>query len=144
MSVQITINYSKGSDLSSSYDNPISGDTHGAELSALFPGGANSNPDVETLFEQMREYWSSFVTNGVPSAVGGPAWKVSLLCPIKYEFCAEYRYREFPMTMGIKESCYTLQKRRWKIHLVNYSLDVISGVVFRASSKLRLESLSAA
>jgi hypothetical protein len=63
----------------SSYDNPHLGSDHGAELAAFFSPPASANADDLALFEAMREYWTSFVTTGVPVAKNSPAWKVSRL-----------------------------------------------------------------
>jgi carboxylesterase type B len=72
---------------SSSYDNPHIGSFHGADLEAFFGPTSNANADDLALFEAMREYWTSFVTTGQPSAKNGIAWKVHtliFLSPPKY------------------------------------------------------------
>ena len=64
---------------SSSYDNPHIGSFHGADLEAFFGPTTNANADDLALFEAMREYWTSFVTTGQPSAKNGTVWKVYTL-----------------------------------------------------------------
>jgi carboxylesterase type B len=61
---------------SSSYDNPHLGSFHGDDLDAFFGPPSKANADDLALFEAMREYWTSFVTTGQPSAKNGIAWKV--------------------------------------------------------------------
>ncbi|KAF5352027.1 hypothetical protein D9758_009414 [Tetrapyrgos nigripes] len=53
------------------YNNPHLGSTHGSELQGLFlMQGSLSKANVQDLqlFQAMREYWSSFVTTGVPTS----------------------------------------------------------------------------
>ncbi|KAJ3512388.1 hypothetical protein NLJ89_g3546 [Agrocybe chaxingu] len=59
------------------YYNPHLGSDHGSELAAFFstPSDADAN-DLE-LFKTMREYWTSFVTDGRPKSKSGLAWKSS-------------------------------------------------------------------
>ena len=61
---------------SSSYDNPHLGSFHGDDLDAFFSPPSKANADDLALFEAMREYWTSFVTTGQPSARNGIAWEV--------------------------------------------------------------------
>ena len=72
---------------SSRYDNPHIGSFHGADLEAFFGPTSNANTDDLALFEAMRQYWTSFVTIGQPSAKNATAWKVrtlTFLLPPKY------------------------------------------------------------
>lgn len=55
------------------YDNP-SGSTHGAELAAFFNAPGTGNTAQDHLFEEMRQYWTSFVTGGVPVSANGVTW----------------------------------------------------------------------
>ncbi|MBO0678933.1 carboxylesterase family protein [Mycolicibacterium sp. S2-37] len=52
------------------------GASHSLELRYLFDvGGAPPlSPDQQTLSDQMIDYWSGFVTDGVPASPAGPAW----------------------------------------------------------------------
>jgi para-nitrobenzyl esterase len=52
------------------------GASHSLELRYLFDvGGAPPlSPEQQTLSDQMIDYWSSFVADGVPAAADGPAW----------------------------------------------------------------------
>lgn len=54
------------------------GASHALELRYLFDvGGAPPlNPSQRALSDQMIDYWSSFVTTGVPAAPGQPDWPV--------------------------------------------------------------------
>jgi len=73
--------------LSSSYDNPHLGSFHSAELQAFFGEPSNADAKDLALFEAMREYWTSFITTGQPSAKNGIEWKVHtliFLLPPKY------------------------------------------------------------
>lgn len=63
----------------SSYDNPHLGSDHGDDLDAFFSPPGDADTDDLALFEAMREYWTSFVTGGVPTAKNSPAWEVALL-----------------------------------------------------------------
>ncbi|THV05686.1 alpha/beta-hydrolase [Dendrothele bispora CBS 962.96] len=61
------------------YNNDHLGDFHKYELQAMFPGEASSDvtPDDDdlALFDTMRQYWTSFITDGVPQAMdGAPKW----------------------------------------------------------------------
>ncbi|KAK0470485.1 Alpha/Beta hydrolase protein [Armillaria novae-zelandiae] len=57
------------------YDNPHLGSNHGADLSGLFPSPASSaNADDLSLFEAMREYWTSFAAGDMPIAQEAPEW----------------------------------------------------------------------
>ncbi|KAK0194391.1 alpha/beta-hydrolase, partial [Armillaria mellea] len=64
------------------YDNPHLGDDHHYELQALFSA---EEPDLtpdsndEALFENMREYWTSFATSGIPRAKLAPRWQMTSL-----------------------------------------------------------------
>lgn len=51
------------------YDNPTTGSTHGAELTAFF-----SPPDNSNIWEVMREYWTSFARDGRPQAARASPW----------------------------------------------------------------------
>ena len=63
-----------------SYDNPHLGSDHGDDLDAFFsPPPSDANADDVSLFEAMREYWTSFVTSGVPTTKSGLVWEVELL-----------------------------------------------------------------
>ncbi|KAF5315421.1 hypothetical protein D9619_007425 [Psilocybe cf. subviscida] len=57
------------------YDNPHLSSDHGAELDAFFNPPSNSDANDLALFEAMREYWTSFVTTGSPSAKNAAQWK---------------------------------------------------------------------
>ena len=60
-----------------SYDNPHLGSDHGDDLDAFFsPPPSDANADDVSLFEAMREYWTSFVTSGVPTTKSGLVWEV--------------------------------------------------------------------
>ncbi|KAF8076133.1 Alpha/Beta hydrolase protein [Lyophyllum atratum] len=50
------------------YDNPISGSNHGADLTAFFSSSPPSDDSNKSLFAAMREFWTSFVVDGVPSS----------------------------------------------------------------------------
>lgn len=63
-----------------SYDNPHLGSDHGLELIAFFDTPSDANAADLALFEAMREYWSSFVTTGRPTAKDGVAWAVRTCC----------------------------------------------------------------
>ncbi|KXN87286.1 Lipase 2 [Leucoagaricus sp. SymC.cos] len=56
------------------YNNPHLGSFHKNDLQAFFGAPSNANQDDLTLFEAMRQYFTSFVTTGTPSAVGSSAW----------------------------------------------------------------------
>ncbi|KAF9474048.1 alpha/beta-hydrolase [Pholiota conissans] len=57
------------------YNNPHLGANHGAELDAFFSPPTDSNAEDLSLFETMREFWTSFVTTGVPTAKKSVTWK---------------------------------------------------------------------
>lgn len=59
-----------------SYDNANGpgGSTHGAELAAFYDAPGTNNTDQDKMYEQMRQYWTSFVTIGTPVAEGGITW----------------------------------------------------------------------
>ncbi|KAG6908681.1 hypothetical protein DXG01_003695 [Tephrocybe rancida] len=60
----------------SSYDNPVLGSNHGADLAAFFPTSTPSDPNVNALFVAMREFWTSFVATSQPSAKDSSiSWK---------------------------------------------------------------------
>ncbi|PPQ69308.1 hypothetical protein CVT24_001674 [Panaeolus cyanescens] len=50
------------------YNNPHLGSDHAAELGAIFSPSSSANADDLALFTTMREFWSSFVTDGKPSS----------------------------------------------------------------------------
>ncbi|KAF9443812.1 alpha/beta-hydrolase [Macrolepiota fuliginosa MF-IS2] len=56
------------------YDNPHLGSFHADELDAFFSPPANADQNDLALFEAMREYYTSFVTTGTPSAENAVAW----------------------------------------------------------------------
>ena len=60
-----------------SWDNPIIGSNHAAELAAFFDGPEIFDPADQALVVAMRQYWTSFVTSGAPVAKGAPVWEVS-------------------------------------------------------------------
>ncbi|KIM35872.1 hypothetical protein M413DRAFT_32110 [Hebeloma cylindrosporum] len=60
------------------YDNPHLGSFHSAELGAFFGPSPNAKANDLALLEAMRQYWTSFVTTGQPSAKNGVAWKVDI------------------------------------------------------------------
>ncbi|KAJ7599071.1 alpha/beta-hydrolase [Mycena floridula] len=56
------------------YNNPATGSTHGAELTAFFSSTPSDSPNSD-LFLSMRQYWTSFVTSGTPvSDTSGVVW----------------------------------------------------------------------
>ncbi|KXN82734.1 Lipase 2 [Leucoagaricus sp. SymC.cos] len=57
------------------YDNPHLGSFHGSELQAFFGAPSNSSQDDLALFEAMRQYFTSFITTGRPSAAGETVWQ---------------------------------------------------------------------
>jgi hypothetical protein len=59
-----------------SYDNPHLGSFHGYDLLAFFISLPSSDENDKNLFEAMREYFTSFVTTGTPSAKNRIEWKV--------------------------------------------------------------------
>lgn len=50
------------------YDNPHLGSTHSSELQAFFGPSSDASQDDLDLFQAMREFYTSFVTSGTPSA----------------------------------------------------------------------------
>ncbi|KAJ7048300.1 Alpha/Beta hydrolase protein [Mycena amicta] len=59
------------------WDNPILGSDHASELQMFFNIGQVFDPADSTLAIAMRQYWTSFATNGVPSADGAPTWEAA-------------------------------------------------------------------
>ncbi|KAF8802083.1 alpha/beta-hydrolase [Phlegmacium glaucopus] len=57
------------------YDNPHLGSNHAAELEAFFSTPAIADVKDNTLFQSMREYWTSFVTTGQPVSSNDVAWE---------------------------------------------------------------------
>ncbi|PPQ63606.1 hypothetical protein CVT24_004466 [Panaeolus cyanescens] len=56
------------------YDNPHLGSNHHDELDAQFDPPDDSDDSDLALFEDMRQYWTSFVTDGMPSSISNPSW----------------------------------------------------------------------
>ncbi|KAF7358178.1 Carboxylic ester hydrolase [Mycena venus] len=56
------------------WDNPILGSDHASELQMFYNIGEVFDPLDQILAVDMRAYWTSFATDGVPSAAGAPAW----------------------------------------------------------------------
>ncbi|KAF8969012.1 Alpha/Beta hydrolase protein [Flammula alnicola] len=56
------------------YDNPHLGSDHELELRAFFSPPAQANKQDLSLFESMREYWTSFVTDGRPTSQNDVSW----------------------------------------------------------------------
>ncbi|KAF9046768.1 alpha/beta-hydrolase [Panaeolus papilionaceus] len=50
------------------YNNPHLGSDHAAELGGIFGPSSSANADDLALFKTMREFWSSFVTDGKPTS----------------------------------------------------------------------------
>ena len=52
------------------------GASHSLELRFIFEVGSAEplNPAQQELSDQMLDYWSRFVTDGTPKAVGQPSW----------------------------------------------------------------------
>lgn len=59
-----------------SYDNPVLGSNHGSDLTAMFTPPAATTAAVNELLEDMREYWTSLVISGYPTAQNGTVWTV--------------------------------------------------------------------
>ncbi|KAJ6579635.1 alpha/beta-hydrolase [Mycena vulgaris] len=59
------------------WDNPTLGSNHADELDAFFDGDQIFDADDEALAIAMRQYWTSFVTSGAPSAEKSASWKAS-------------------------------------------------------------------
>ncbi|KAJ6579632.1 Alpha/Beta hydrolase protein [Mycena vulgaris] len=57
------------------WDNPTLGSNHADELDAFFNGDQIFDADDEALAIAMRQYWTSFVTSGVPFAENSTLWK---------------------------------------------------------------------
>lgn len=60
----------------SSYDNPHLGSFHGDDLQAFFNPPSDADENDLALFEAMREYFTSFVTTGIPLANNEVTWEV--------------------------------------------------------------------
>ena len=60
----------------SSYENPITGSNHHDELAGMFLVPRFEDPSVNTLFSDMRQYWTNFVTTGIPTADNATKWEV--------------------------------------------------------------------
>ncbi|KAJ7221309.1 Alpha/Beta hydrolase protein [Mycena pura] len=56
------------------WDNPTLGSGHGDELVAFFNSTQGLDAADVSLVTAMRQYWTSFVTSGIPVAAGAPAW----------------------------------------------------------------------
>ncbi|KAH9480168.1 Lipase 1 [Psilocybe cubensis] len=56
------------------YNNPHLGSNHGAELDAFFSPPSNSDSSDQDLFSKMREFWTSFVTTGIPTSTDSTTW----------------------------------------------------------------------
>ncbi|KAJ7124488.1 alpha/beta-hydrolase [Mycena epipterygia] len=56
------------------WDNPTLGSDHAEELDAFFKGAEVFDSADESLAIAMRQYWTSFVTSGIPAAKGSPSW----------------------------------------------------------------------
>jgi carboxylesterase type B len=52
------------------------GSDHAAELQMFYNLAEVFDPLDAELAVAMREYWTSFATDGVPRAKGSPVWKV--------------------------------------------------------------------
>ncbi|KAF9022535.1 Carboxylesterase [Hymenopellis radicata] len=63
------------------YNNAHLGSGHGSELAALYNApSSNANANDTALFENMRQYWTSFATSGRPVASNALSWRaVSML-----------------------------------------------------------------
>ncbi|KAJ7339065.1 Alpha/Beta hydrolase protein [Mycena albidolilacea] len=59
------------------WDNPILGSDHAAELQMFYNLAEVFDPLDAELAIAMREYWTSFATDGVPRAKGSPVWKTA-------------------------------------------------------------------
>nr|KAF9078511.1 Alpha/Beta hydrolase protein [Rhodocollybia butyracea] len=56
------------------YDNPDQGSTHGADLTGLFDPVSEFKGDDAALFVAMQQFWTSFVTDGHPTAENTSTW----------------------------------------------------------------------
>ncbi|KAJ7683525.1 alpha/beta-hydrolase [Mycena rosella] len=59
------------------WDNPTLGSTHADELAVFFNGDEVFDPDDEALAIAMRQFWTSFVISGVPTANSSISWQAS-------------------------------------------------------------------
>ncbi|KAJ7259139.1 Alpha/Beta hydrolase protein [Mycena haematopus] len=59
------------------WENPIIGSDHASELQVFYNLTTVFDPLDEQLAVAMRAYWTSFVTDGVPSAKGEPVWEMA-------------------------------------------------------------------
>ncbi|CAA7269129.1 unnamed protein product [Cyclocybe aegerita] len=60
-----------------SYHNPHLGSGHSAEIVGFFAPPANADAKDLALYQTIREYWTSFVTDGRPTARNSIAWEPS-------------------------------------------------------------------
>ncbi|KAF5352029.1 hypothetical protein D9758_009418 [Tetrapyrgos nigripes] len=66
------------------YNNDHLGSFHEYELGGFFPGEpphATYDDNDLALFDTMRQYWTSFVTSGVPEAKNAPTWEPAMNIP---------------------------------------------------------------
>ncbi|KAJ7645300.1 Alpha/Beta hydrolase protein [Mycena rosella] len=59
------------------WDNPTLGSTYADELAVFFNGDEVFDRDDEALAIAMRQFWTSFVISGVPTANSSISWKAS-------------------------------------------------------------------
>ncbi|ESK89451.1 triacylglycerol lipase [Moniliophthora roreri MCA 2997] len=60
------------------YNNPHLGSNHGGEIQAMWGTSTSATDQDRALFEQMREYWTSFVTGGRrPLSKEGVVWEAN-------------------------------------------------------------------
>ncbi|KAJ6454195.1 alpha/beta-hydrolase [Mycena sanguinolenta] len=59
------------------WDNPILGSDHASELPIFYDLAEVFDPLDQQLAVAMRAYWTSFATDGVPTAEGAPMWETA-------------------------------------------------------------------